>query len=60
MTKYLSKFLQDMPKRYKGYAATPAANHLFEVNETAKKISKEYTQIFHTIMDKILFLIKQE
>ena len=38
---------------------TPAVNHLFEVNETARKLSKGGAQVFHRIVAKLLFLCKK-
>ena len=59
MTDYLKKILNDLPDKYQGRAIPPASNHLFEVNETAGKLSKKYTQVFQTIVEKLLFLCKQ-
>ena len=56
----MSKVLQDMPKKHKGYASMPASNHLFEVRKTARNISEEDAQTFHTLMSKLLFLRNQE
>eukprot|EP00957_Ditylum_brightwellii_P128449 9797053-Ditylum_brightwellii.AAC.1 len=36
MFDYISKLLTDLPEEFNGEAATPAANHLFEVNDEAK------------------------
>ena len=58
MTEYLSKLLEDMTNIHKGHTVNPAANHLFEVNETAQKLSKGDAQISHTIVEKLLFLSK--
>ena len=35
------------------------ANHLFEVNKTARKMIKRGTQDFRTIIEKLLLLYKQ-
>ena len=35
------------------------ANHIFEVNETAVKLSKRGVQAFHMIVAKLLFLCKR-
>ena len=58
MTDYL-KILDDLPDKYQGRAITPAASHIFEVNEIARSISEKYSQVFHTIVEKLLFLCKQ-
>ena len=59
MTDYLKKILNGLPSKYQGRAITPAANHLFEVNKTTRKLSKKDAQAFHTIVAKLLFLCKQ-
>ena len=59
MTDYLKKILYDLPDKYQGRAIKPAANHLFEVNETVHKLSEKYAQKSHIIVAKILFLCKQ-
>ena len=33
MKKYLSKFLEEIPEKYKGHAVTSAVNYLFEMNK---------------------------
>ena len=58
MTYYLKKILDDLLKKHQGRAITPAANHLFEVNKTTRKLSEKDAQAFHTIMAKLLFLCK--
>ena len=42
-----------------GRAITPAANHLFEVNKTTRKLNEKDAQAFHTIVEKLLFLCKR-
>ena len=59
MTDYLKKIMEGLPDKYQGEAITPAANHLFEVNETVGNLSERYAQEFHTTVDKLLFLCKQ-
>ena len=60
MTDYLKNILDDLPRKYQGEAITPVANHIFEVNNTTCKLSKGYTQAFHTIVTKLLFLCNLE
>jgi hypothetical protein len=43
----------------KGVAATPAANHLFNVNEDGEKLDEETAQLFHHLVAKLLFLCKR-
>ena len=42
--------------KYQGEAITPAANHIFEMNETTCKLREGDTQAFYTILAKLLFL----
>ena len=59
MTDYLKKILYHLTSKYQGRAITPAANHLFEVNNTTRKLSEKDAQAFHTIVEKLLFLCKR-
>ena len=59
MTYYLEIILDNMPENCQGRAITMAANHIFKVNETARKLSEKEAQAFHTIVEKFLFLCKQ-
>ena len=59
MTEYLEKIMIELPDKYKGAAVTPAANHLFEVNENAKKLPEDGAQVFHSMVAKLLFLSKR-
>ena len=52
MTDYLKKILDDRSDKYQGRAITPAANHLFEVNKTTRKLNEKDAQAFHTIVEK--------
>ena len=60
MTDYLKNILDDLPRKYQGGSITPAADHLFEVDNTTRKLSKGYTQAFHMIVTKLLFLCNLE
>jgi len=42
-----------------GHATTPAAEHLFKVNEGAEALSEADADIFHSITAKLLFLCKR-
>ena len=59
MTDYLKKILDDLPNKYQGRAITLAANHLFSVNKTTRKLSKKDAQVLHTIVAKLIFLCKR-
>ena len=54
----MTEILDDLPDKYQGRAITPTANHLFEVNEAARKLIKKDAQAFRTIVAKPLFLCK--
>ena len=58
MKDYLKKILDDLPDKYQGKSITPSAKHIFEVNDTVRKLSSKDAQAFHTIMAKLIFLCK--
>ena len=60
MTDYISKVLKGMTKKHKVHNLTPEANHLFKVNKRAEKLSEVDAQNFHTLVAKLIFLIKRE
>eukprot|EP00957_Ditylum_brightwellii_P125047 9531910-Ditylum_brightwellii.AAC.1 len=47
MTKYVDKMLLELPPKFDSKAATPAANHLFMVNEDTEKLDKDWAQLAH-------------
>jgi hypothetical protein len=57
MWDYVKKMLANLPEEMNGEAATPAANHLFDVDDDSPKV-EESTQFFHTYIAKALFLCK--
>ena len=59
MLDYILKLLDDLPEEYGGEVATPAVNHLLEVNDDAKKFSEEEAQFFHHNVAKFIFLCKR-
>jgi hypothetical protein len=59
MLDYVMKMFADLPAEMDGEAATPAANHLFDVDEDSPRVSKEKAQFFHTYVAKALFLCKR-
>jgi hypothetical protein len=59
MEDYVESMLEDVPLDMNGTATTPAATHLFKVDESAKDLSQERSEIFHGITAKLLFLCKR-
>ena len=59
MFDYVNGMLDTLPKDMSGVAASPAANHLFEVNPNAEAIDKEKAELFHHYTAKLLFLCKR-
>jgi hypothetical protein len=60
MINYTKKVLEDFPKAITTSFATPAANHLFTVQDKkeAKILPKEQAQAFHHTVAQLLFLCK--
>ena len=63
MVNYVEKIVENfeeldyvLPKK----TATPAAIHLFKMNDDVRKLNKEIKKIFHTYTAKSLFLCKRE
>ena len=59
MLDYVEGILTDAPADMRGESATPAADHLFEVNPEAEKLNEEISQMFHHVVAKALFLCKR-
>jgi hypothetical protein len=61
MIDYIKKaVLHDAPKEMRGSAATPAANHLFEVNQVDPvPLGKEKADIYVHIVMQLLYLIQR-
>ena len=59
MEAYVEKMLEDLPACFDGSATTPAAEHLFKVNEKAETLDKGNADLFHSTTAKILFLCKR-
>lgn len=57
MIDYIMMILHDVPKEMRGKAATPAADHLFRVNQTNPvKLNKEKAESFVHITMQLLYL----
>jgi hypothetical protein len=59
MLDYVEKMLADLPGKMDGEAPTPAANHLFLVDDNQTKVDEQKAQFFHTYVAKALFLCKR-
>jgi len=59
MDDYIEKVLDEAPEAMDGEAATPAAEHLFHVNDEAEKLDAEMSDLFHSFTAKLLFLGKR-
>ena len=58
MEEYIRNMLTELPEDMDGMATTPAAEHLFKVNETPTYLDEKETMFFHHNMAKLLFLCK--
>ena len=60
MIKYINEMLDELPSDMNGEAATPAANHLFNINDVNPTFLDEPTSdFFHHNVAKLLFLCKR-
>jgi len=59
MDDYVKNMLADLPDDLQGIATTPAAEHLFKVDEDAEPLSQEDSDLFHSVTAKLLFLCKR-
>lgn len=58
MILYVKNILKDFPKELENSIATPAADHLFQVQEEseARKLPEDQAIIFHHTTAQLLFL----
>jgi hypothetical protein len=59
MEQFIENILCEVPASMSGTAATPAANHLFEINDTARKLTPEQAEQFHHVTAQLLYLCKR-
>ena len=59
MEDYIRNMLTQLPEDMEGVATTPAAEHLFKVNDTPTYLDEEQAMFFHHNMAKLLFLCKR-
>ena len=51
--------LADLPEDMCGMVTSPAADHLFTVNDAGKKLTQAQVEMFHHYVAKLLFLCKR-
>jgi hypothetical protein len=56
---YVEVLIDEIPEEFTGHAATPAANHLCQVNYKAEKLNDENSEKFHHLTAKLLYLSKR-
>jgi hypothetical protein len=59
MADYVKGILDEAPSDMDGTAASPAANHLFSVNDKSDKINTEKANLYHRLTAKLLYLTKR-
>ena len=59
MEDYIKTMLAALPEDMNGTATTPAAEHLFKVNETPTYLNEKDAMFFHHNVAKLLFLCKR-
>jgi len=56
MYDYIDKMLAELPSDMNGVSTTPAALHLFNVDDSAEKLDEDNAQLFHHLVTKLLYL----
>jgi hypothetical protein len=59
MQQYLDEAIDDFPEDCTATALSPAAPHLFEVDDNCKRLSEPNRRILHSITAKLLFVAKR-
>ena len=59
MFDFLEGLFDALPAEFDGEAVTPAADHLFQVNEDAEKLPEDKAMLFHHFTMKLMFLVKR-
>ena len=59
MQEYIRNMLSELPEDMEGTATTPAAEHLFKINEAPTYLSDAEAMFFHHNVAKLLFLCKR-
>jgi hypothetical protein len=56
MLDYLVRMFEDLPEAFSGETSSPAANHLFTVDDNQMKLDEKRAQLFHTYVAKTISL----
>jgi len=59
MYEYIDKMLTELPSDMNGVSATPAALHLFNMDDGAQKLDEDGAQLFHHLVATVLKSEKQ-
>lgn len=59
MSDYVERMVSEAPESFGGVASTPAANHLFTVNEECATLDEHLVARFHHTVAKALFVCKR-
>ena len=59
MEDYIKNMLSELPANMDGTATTPAAEHLFKINDTPTYLNENNAMFFHHNVAKLLFLCKR-
>jgi len=59
MYDYIDKILAELPSDMNGVSTTPAAFHLFNVDDGAEKLDEDRAQLFHHLVAKLRYLSKR-
>ena len=57
MFDYIDNMLGDLPEDMCGTVTSPAADHLFTVSDTGKKLTLEQSDMFYHNIAKLLFYV---
>jgi len=57
MENYINQLLEEAPYDMAGIAKTPAACHLFNVNDGARKLDEKKAQLFHHMVAKLCIYV---
>ena len=59
MYDFIDKMLAELPSDMNGVSTTPAALHLFNINNGAEKLDEDKAQLFHHLVAKLLYLSRR-